>query len=127
MVAEVWLEGAGAIYARGTEPDQILRYIVAFEIGMTAPRPQAPHAGGMFLRRVRIPAHRLHYLRNGMLSVMHKMKSDIEALSSSILAYAMERLRMDPPTIDHALPQTTLEELAGQTITEEGLAARRRR
>ena len=28
---------------------------------------------------------------------------------------------MDPPTIDHALPQTTLEELAGQTITEEGL------
>ena len=52
---------------------------------------------------------------------MHKMKSDIEALSSSILAYAMERLRMDPPTIDHALPQTTLEELAGQTITEEGL------
>ena len=52
---------------------------------------------------------------------MHKMKSDIEALSSSILAYAMERLRMDPPTIDHALPQTTLEELAAHTITEEGL------
>ena len=53
---------------------------------------------------------------------MHKMKSDIEALSSSILAYAMERLRMDPPTIDHALSQTRLEELAGQTITEEGLS-----
>ncbi|GIR71187.1 MAG: hypothetical protein CM15mP74_24380 [Halieaceae bacterium] len=33
---------------------------------------------------------------------------------------------MDPPTIDHALPQTTLEELAGQTITEEAWAARRR-
>ena len=52
---------------------------------------------------------------------MHKIKSDIEALSSSILAYAMERLQMDPPTIDHPLPQTTLEALAGQTITEDGL------
>ena len=52
---------------------------------------------------------------------MHKMKSDIEALSSSILAYAIERLRMDPPTIDHPLPQTTLEATAGQTITEDGL------
>ena len=52
---------------------------------------------------------------------MHKMKSDIEALSSSILTYAMERLRMDPPTIDHPLPQATLEELAGQTITDKGL------
>ena len=52
---------------------------------------------------------------------MHQVKPDIEKLSESILAYAMDRLRMDPPTIDHALPQTTLEELAGQTITEEGL------
>ena len=56
---------------------------------------------------------------------MHKMKSDIEALSSSILAYAMERLRMDPPTIDHPLPQTTLEAAAGQTITEHGLGGER--
>lgn len=52
---------------------------------------------------------------------MHQMKPDIEALSESILAYAMERMRMDPPTIDHPLPQTTLEELVGQTITANGL------
>jgi L-2,4-diaminobutyrate decarboxylase len=52
---------------------------------------------------------------------VHQVKPDIEKLSESILAYAMDRLRMDPPTIDHPLPQTTLEELAGQTITEEGL------
>ena len=28
---------------------------------------------------------------------------------------------MHPPSIDHPLPQTTLEALAGQTITAEGL------
>ena len=52
---------------------------------------------------------------------MHKMTPDIEALSESILAYAMDRMRMDPPTIDHPLPQRKLEELVGQTITEKGL------
>ena len=52
---------------------------------------------------------------------MHQMKPDIEALSESILAYAMERMRMDPPTIDHPLPQTKLEELVGETITAKGL------
>ena len=56
---------------------------------------------------------------------MHQMKPDIEALAQSILAYSMDRLRMDPPSIDHPLPQTTLEELAGQTITREGLGGQR--
>ena len=56
---------------------------------------------------------------------MHQMKPDIEALSESILAYAMDRMRMDPPTIDHPLPQTKLEELVGQTITEQGLGGER--
>jgi len=52
---------------------------------------------------------------------MHQVKPDIEALSQAIVAYAMDRLRMDPPTLDHPLPQETLEAMAGQTITEEGL------
>ena len=52
---------------------------------------------------------------------MHQMKPDIEALAESILAYAIDRMRMDPPTIDHPLPQTKLEELVGQTITAKGL------
>ena len=52
---------------------------------------------------------------------MHQMKPDIEALSESILAYAMDRMRMDPPTIDHPLPQPNLEELVGETITAKGL------
>jgi L-2,4-diaminobutyrate decarboxylase len=52
---------------------------------------------------------------------MHQVKPDIEALSEAIVAYAMDRLRMDPPSLDHPLPQETLEAMAGQTITEEGL------
>ena len=52
---------------------------------------------------------------------MHQVSPDIEALADSILTYAMDRLRMDPPSIDRPLPQDTLEGLAGQTITEEGL------
>ena len=52
---------------------------------------------------------------------MHQVSPDIEALADSILTYAMDRLRMDPPSIDHPLPQDTLEGLAGQTITEDGL------
>ena len=56
---------------------------------------------------------------------MHQMKPDIEALAQSILTYSMDRLRMDPPSIDHPLPQTTLEERAGQTITQEGLGGQR--
>ena len=56
---------------------------------------------------------------------MHQMKPDIEALAQSILTYSMDRLRMDPPSIDHPLPQTALEERAGQTITREGLGGQR--
>jgi len=52
---------------------------------------------------------------------VHKVQADIEQLSELILSYSMERLRMDPPSIDQPLSQTTLEELAGQTITEGGL------
>ena len=56
---------------------------------------------------------------------MYQMKPDIEALAQSILAYSMDRLRMDPPSIDHPLSQTDLEERAGQTITREGLGGQR--
>ncbi len=52
---------------------------------------------------------------------MHEMKPEVEALSESILTYAMERLRMDPPALDHPLPQKTLNMQAGQTITEQGI------
>jgi glutamate/tyrosine decarboxylase-like PLP-dependent enzyme len=33
----------------------------------------------------------------------------------------MDRLKMDPPTLDHPLPQAVLEDAVGQTVTESGL------
>lgn len=55
---------------------------------------------------------------------MHQVKPDIEALSQAIVAYAMDRLRMDPPTLDHPLPQETLEAMAGQSLPRKAWAAR---
>ena len=52
---------------------------------------------------------------------MHRVTPEIESLSKEILTYTMDRLIMDPPTLDHPLSQTALEEAAGQTITESGL------
>ena len=52
---------------------------------------------------------------------MHRVTPEIESLSKEILTYTMDRLKMDPPTLDHPLSQTALEEAAGQTITESGL------
>ena len=46
---------------------------------------------------------------------MHQMKPDIELSESSWLTRWIAC--MDPPTIDHPLPQTKLEELVGETIT----------
>ena len=52
---------------------------------------------------------------------MHRVTPEIEALSKEILRYTMDRLKMDPPELDHPLSQAALEEAAGQTITESGL------
>ena len=52
---------------------------------------------------------------------MHRVTPEIESLAREILTYTMDRLKMDPPTLDHPLSQTALEEAAGQTITESGL------
>ena len=52
---------------------------------------------------------------------MHRVTPEIEALSTEILSYTMDRLKMDPPELDHPLSQAALEEAAGQTITESGL------
>ena len=52
---------------------------------------------------------------------MHRVTPEIESLSKEILTYTMDRLKMDPPELDHPLSQAALEEAAGQTITESGL------
>ena len=52
---------------------------------------------------------------------MHRVTPEIESLAREILTYTMDRLKMDPPTLDHPLSQAALEAVAGQTITESGL------
>jgi glutamate/tyrosine decarboxylase-like PLP-dependent enzyme len=52
---------------------------------------------------------------------MHRVTPEIESLAREILTYTMDRLKMDPPTLDHPLSQAALEAAAGQTITESGL------
>jgi hypothetical protein len=32
---------------------------------------------------------------------MHRVTPEIESLSKEILTYTMDRLKMDPPTLDH--------------------------
>ena len=56
---------------------------------------------------------------------MHQVKPDIEALSESVITYAMERLRMDPPTLDQPLSEKALTKRAGETITEKAWGAKR--
>ena len=52
---------------------------------------------------------------------MHELNRDIEVLTQAIVRYAVDRVRMDPPTLDAARPESELRAMAGQTVTEEGL------
>ena len=52
---------------------------------------------------------------------MHRVTPEIESLAREILTYTMDRLKMDPPTLDHPLSQAVLEDAVGQTVTESGL------
>lgn len=52
---------------------------------------------------------------------MHTFDSDTERLLQQVIDYARLRLRMDPVPLDGPKPPAALRELAGQTITAEGL------
>ena len=52
---------------------------------------------------------------------MHTFDSDTERLLQQVIDYARMRLRMDPVPLDGPKPPAVLRELAGQTITAEGL------
>jgi len=52
---------------------------------------------------------------------VHEINKDTEVLTQAIVRYAIDRLRMDPPTLDGERPEAELRAMAGQTITEEGL------
>ena len=52
---------------------------------------------------------------------MHELDKDMEVLTQAIIRYAVERVRMDPPTLDAARPESELQAMVGQTITQDGL------
>jgi len=52
---------------------------------------------------------------------VHTFDSDTERLLQQVIDYARMRLRMDPVPLDGPKPPAVLRELAGQTITAEGL------
>jgi L-2,4-diaminobutyrate decarboxylase len=52
---------------------------------------------------------------------MHVHDRSTEVLTEAIVNYAIERLRLDPPPLDHPLPPDQLRALAGPTITPDGI------
>ncbi len=52
---------------------------------------------------------------------MHHQDESTEVLAEAIVRYAVERMRMDPPPLDHSLSPEELRRAAGATITPGGL------
>lgn len=56
-----------------------------------------------------------------MLCAVHRRDAEAEGLTEAIVAYAVQRMGMDPPPLDHGRPLAELEALAGRSITPEGI------
>jgi L-2,4-diaminobutyrate decarboxylase len=52
---------------------------------------------------------------------VHGLDANSAVLTKAVVRYALERMRMDPPPLDHPRTEAELRALAGRTITEEGL------
>ena len=52
---------------------------------------------------------------------MHQQDQRTEVLTQAILRYAVERIRMNPPTLDGPKSEQDLRAMVGQTITANGL------
>ena len=52
---------------------------------------------------------------------MHQQDHRTEVLTRAILRYAVERIRMNPPTLDGPKSEQDLRAMVGQTITADGL------
>jgi L-2,4-diaminobutyrate decarboxylase len=55
------------------------------------------------------------------LPPLHALTPELRALGDQVLAAALERLAKDPPALGRALPPEALAELAGASVTPEGL------
>jgi len=54
---------------------------------------------------------------------MHYHDENSQKLADAIIAYAVDRVRLDPPPLDAPKPLSVLQREVGQTITPEGLGA----
>lgn len=52
---------------------------------------------------------------------MHRHDDAVEALASEVFAYTLQRLRLQPPPLDHPLSPAELRAAVGVSITDEGL------
>jgi L-2,4-diaminobutyrate decarboxylase len=52
---------------------------------------------------------------------VHRFDDETERLAEAVVAYALERIRMDPPPLDLGATATELVERAGPTVTPAGL------
>ena len=57
----------------------------------------------------------------GRLHSVHRWTEETERLSQAVLAYTRDRMHLDPVPLDRPLAPRVLLELAGQTITRDGL------
>jgi L-2,4-diaminobutyrate decarboxylase len=52
---------------------------------------------------------------------MHKQDPSIEVLTQAVVRYAVERMRLDPPPLDHPRTYDELRAMAGHTVTPKGV------
>ena len=52
---------------------------------------------------------------------MHRLDASNEVLTQAVIRYALERMRLDPPPLDHPRSESELRATAGHTITPEGI------
>lgn len=52
---------------------------------------------------------------------MHAHDTSFEVLTQAVLRYAVDRMRLDPPPLDHGRPLAELQAMAGRTVTPAGL------
>ena len=62
----------------------------------------------------------LQAMRAGAQDYLVKDRVDADLLARAI-RYAVERMRMDPPPLDHSVPAEQLRLAAGRTVTAEGI------
>ena len=52
---------------------------------------------------------------------MHRPDASNEILTQAVIRYALERMRLDPPPLDHPRSEPELRAMAGRTITPAGI------